>query len=259
MESMENTDTRGVQMLGKNQMPVSATPREKKRTWKTMALEAILIAAATAAAGYGLWKTYESGERDMRERTEGTEQPARYDDSEQPKGIESRTLPFEHDNAPEERKIEENKPEGRANYQTNDFAKDDDKTLLARMLFGEARSCSEQEKVAIAYTVLNRANDGKKWNGTDVRSVILCPYQYSCFNQADPNRAKVMNPRGYDAKSWNECLRVAEEVLEGKYQDPTKGATHYHTLSSNPTWASSPKMEKIGRIGNSAHTFYREE
>ena len=143
-------------------------------------------------------------------------------------------------------------------YQTADFSKDSDKVILARMLFGEARSCSDSEKVAIAYTAINRANDGKKWNGETVREVILKPYQYSCFNYNDRNRSKLFDPEKYDAKSFQKCLAIAEAVLTKKYADPTNGATHYHTLNIKPRWAKSSKMKKIGRIKDSAHIFYRE-
>lgn len=144
-------------------------------------------------------------------------------------------------------------------YTTTDFKKDTEKMILARMLFGEARNCSREEKIAVAYTAINRANDGKKWNGSTVKEAILVPKQYSCFNENDPNRKKIMNPEKYDKRSFIECLDVATRVLEGAYPDPTKGATHYHTLSSTPSWAKSTKIEKKGRIGDSKHIFYQEK
>lgn len=144
----------------------------------------------------------------------------------------------------------------------DDFAKDNDETLLARMIYGEARGEELEERIAVGYTAVNRANDGVKWNGTDIRSVVLKPKQYSCFNEDDVNREKLLNPEKDDAKTWEECLDVAEGILNGKYEDPTQGATHYFNPKlCQPSWAK--KMEKIGRIktklGESKHEFYREK
>ncbi len=143
-------------------------------------------------------------------------------------------------------------------YKTDNLNNDSENVLLARMLFGEARNCSQDEKTAIAYTAVNRANDGKKWNGTTVKTALLTPSQYSCFNLNDPNRKKLMDPEKYDVKSWKECLAVAEKVLSGEYSDSAR-ATHYHTQNILPSWAKSDKMVRIGRIGNSSHIFYREK
>lgn len=148
-------------------------------------------------------------------------------------------------------------------YKTSDFTKDREQVLLARMLFGEARDCSELEKVAIAYTAINRANDGKRYNGETLREAILKPHQYSCFNENDKNREKLMDPEKYEPKAFAECLAVAQKVLQKKYSDPTNGATHYFNpeIVKKPTWAD--KMKKIGRIKindkkYSKHEFYRE-
>jgi len=116
---------------------------------------------------------------------------------------------------------------GKPSYKTLDFSKDTNEVLLARMLFGEARNCSDLEKVAIAYTAINRASDGKKWNGETIKESILKPWQYSCFNKDDPNREKLMNPEKYDAKSFEKCLQISRDVLSEKYKDQTNGATHY--------------------------------
>lgn len=153
-------------------------------------------------------------------------------------------------------------PAASQDYSTKDFSRDSDKVLLARMLFGEARSCADEEKVAIAYTAINRANDGKKWNGESVREAILKSKQYSCFNQGNANREKVMNPMAYEPAAFEDCLEISERVLNREYDDISEGATHYfNPVLANPSWAK--KMEKIGKIqtakGQSEHIFYREK
>lgn len=152
-------------------------------------------------------------------------------------------------------------------YKTLDakFSKDTDEIILARMLFGETRSCSDLEKVAVAYTAINRVNDGKKWNGETLKEVILCPKQYSCFDAKNPNRKELMDPEKYDKSSFEDCLQIARGILENKYQDPTNGATHYFNPElANPSWARSRSMKKIGKIKvgegkYSKHEFYLED
>ena len=143
-------------------------------------------------------------------------------------------------------------------YRTTDFSTDSDEVLLARMLFGEAENCKDTERIAIAHTALNRIYDGKKWNGETLREVILKPWQYSCFNKKDANREKLMNPERYNRNERNRCLKIAEDVLSGKYPDPTSGATHYfNPRDANPKWAN--EIIRIGEIDGSKHDFYREE
>ena len=152
--------------------------------------------------------------------------------------------------------------EERRKYATTNFVNDSETVLLARMIFGEARSCVDLEKIAVAYTTINRATDGKKWNGETVKDAILKPNQYSCFNRGDANRRKIMDPEKYDAMAFERCLEIAEKVLSGKYDDPTNGATHYfNPKSARPKWAG--RMQKIGKIqvgknDKSKHEFYKE-
>ncbi len=134
-----------------------------------------------------------------------------------------------------------------------------EKRLLARMLLGEARNCSDLEKVAIAYTVINRVKDGKNWNGTNIKDVILKDRQYSCFNYDDRNRKVVENPEKYP--EYKRCYQIASAVLDGKFKDPTNGATHYYNPKvTNPSWKND--MVRIGKLktnkGPSRHEFYQE-
>jgi len=146
-----------------------------------------------------------------------------------------------------------------SNYKVEDFNLDSDQVILARMIFGEARNCSDLEKVAVAYTALNRANDGKVWNGTNVKEAVLKKWQYSCFNKDDPNLPKLKNPEKYDFNSFQKCLEIAGKVLKGEYKDPTNGATHYHTKEINPNWKNSPTMIPKTTPADFKHNFYREK
>ncbi|MBS3073881.1 cell wall hydrolase [Candidatus Pacearchaeota archaeon] len=148
-------------------------------------------------------------------------------------------------------------------YKTDDFSKDSDKVILARMLFGEARNCSYEERLAVGFTALNRARDGKRWNGEAIREAVLKKWQYSCFNEDDLNRKKLMDPESVDAYNWSVCLTAAEDVLDGSRKKINKGQTNYHAKSMKkyPGWSKSGRMTKIEFPEHSKefrHVFYRE-
>ncbi len=130
------------------------------------------------------------------------------------------------------------------NYRISNFNEDPDQILLARMLLGEAEECSKIEKIAVAYTAINRANDNKKWNGETLKEAILKPYQYSCFNKEYNQPLK--NPMSYNQKEFISCLNLAEKILAGEYKDPTDGATYYYNPSKikKPRWTKG--LEKVG-------------
>ncbi len=139
-----------------------------------------------------------------------------------------------------------------SNYEVSNFSEDSDKNLLARLILGEAADCSEIEKIAVAYSAINRAKRGKS-----LKEVILEPYQYSCFNEGSDSSKFLKNPMAYDSKEFIECLNLARDILSGKYSDPTGGATHYFNpkIVKTPSWAKN--LKKIGRIKNSYHIFYK--
>ena len=59
-----------------------------------------------------------------------------------------------------------------------------------RTIWGEARGEGEPGMTAVAHVLLNRLKDGR-W-GTALGSVCLAPYQFSCWNIGDPNRARML-------------------------------------------------------------------
>jgi len=163
---------------------------------------------------------------------------------------------------------EETYPTSKGLFTTNNFCKDNDQTILARMLLGEAEGCSDMEMIAIAYTAITRTNDGIKRNGETLQEVILKPRQYSCFNLDNPRREILENPLKYNSKEFMRCLRISKNILEGRYENPVPNSDHYFNprLVDKPNWAN--KLKKIGRIkvgetekGSpiwSIHIFYRE-
>lgn len=127
-------------------------------------------------------------------------------------------------------------------------------TLMALLIWGEARGESEAGKYAVAQTVMNRWKK-QSWFGRTVKDVILKPWQYSCFNSGDANREKLMNVS--DDATWKKCAAIAQEVYHENVSRMVeiKGATHYCRTDCNPRWKK--EMQFVCRIGN--HDFYREE
>jgi N-acetylmuramoyl-L-alanine amidase len=131
----------------------------------------------------------------------------------------------------------------------------DDADIMARTIMGEARGEPEQGKIAVGWTILNRAKSGKWFGGGgDIFAVCRKPYQFSCWNPGDPNLSLITRARTGDPV-FDKCLAAAKQVLSGSVADPTGGATHYFAnYISAPAWAKSPAKLTI-QIG--VHKFYK--
>lgn len=127
---------------------------------------------------------------------------------------------------------------------TRDFSDDADQIILARMIFGEARSAklSDRARIAVGWTARNRIAIGD-WRGKTYHEVIIMDYQYSAFNKNDDNRPFVENPffadNIIDRKAWFNCYDIACKIIFGAVDDPAKGATNYFDNSiAPPSWAT---------------------
>src|SRR3990167_1659562 len=91
-----------------------------------------------------------------------------------------------------------------------EFEADDDVTLLARLIWGEARGERLAGKLAVARTVLNRLPPigQSRWWGNTVREVMLWPAQYSCFNDEHLRRG-LMRGSVLEPLAWRDCVDAA--------------------------------------------------
>lgn len=132
-----------------------------------------------------------------------------------------------------------------------------DADILARTLFGEARGERRAGLEAVAAVVLNRVARaearGGYWWGRSVAEVCLKPWQFSCWNADDPNRVRVVTVAEGDPV-FDQCRAVARRAMDGRLDDPTDGATHYHVLGLIPRWARG--LEPCAIIGR--HLFYND-
>ncbi len=126
--------------------------------------------------------------------------------------------------------------------------------ILSRTVYGEARNQGDNGMAAVAWVVRNRA-DHPRWWGQDIASVCICPWQFSCWNKADPNRVIIQNIDERDS-IFRTASEISRSVVEGRIADPTNGADSYFAVASDaPDWAASAIFTvKIG-----AHCFYRVE
>jgi len=163
-----------------------------------------------------------------------------------------------------------------------------DLDCLARNIYYEAGSESEEGKVAVGLVTINRSNHEKFPNSicgvvnqkttvkvpktvTHVREIregvffvtvtkivekqvvwtehAICQFSWRCETV---HKIKTNDLR------WENCLEVARELLSGGYNDfraKYRDAMYFHEASINPSWAK--QKQRITRIG--AHIFYAEK
>lgn len=128
--------------------------------------------------------------------------------------------------------------------------------IMARTLFGESEPGNRREAEAIACVIMNRTRHYPKWPKTPDK-VCLQPWQFSCWNPGDPNRARIMRASG----EWFEkCKAVATEAVNGTLHDITNGATHYYaTYIGEPKWAKGHKpCFAMSHSNGSYHLFFND-
>jgi N-acetylmuramoyl-L-alanine amidase len=150
-----------------------------------------------------------------------------------------------------------------------------DVDILARTLYGESRGEGIEGKIAVANVVLNRtrraAQIKEEWRikrgnlhnysnqfGTGtIETACLRPYQFSCWNEKDPNRKKILAVKNTEPH-FAECIVVAKMALAGLLVDNTLGATHYHVTSMGfpPAWLHKDELPHKPCVVIGKHSFY---
>ena len=122
---------------------------------------------------------------------------------------------------------------------------------LARTIWGEARGEGREGMQAVSNVVMNRVRAGRWFSGT-VSAVVRMPYQFSVWNEGDPNR-KIIEAANENTGGFLDAVELAVRAIRGDLPDITGGATHYHTIDITPPWADPAKVS--ARIGR--HIFYK--
>ncbi|GAN71333.1 hypothetical protein ASY01nite_17720 [Acetobacter syzygii] len=125
--------------------------------------------------------------------------------------------------------------------------------VAARTAWGEARGEGPTGMQAVLCAGMNRLARPAWW-GRDICSVFLCPWQFSCWNTTDPNRAKLLAVTSTDPQ-FQTALALAQRLVSGTLTDITSGADSYYDtrLPHAPAWASS----RFYRCTIGHHAFYR--
>jgi len=142
-----------------------------------------------------------------------------------------------------------------------DFYDDPPEILLARLIFGEARGQSKEEKLAVAWVVKNRFLSQISDFGFNYHEVILkndgVRYQFSPMNPSEPDNFPVLiDPLKIDNSltkaAWSDSYEAATAIISGKISDPTEGAVFFHSqdLSKEEFLKAVPRAVYIKEIGN---------
>ena len=122
---------------------------------------------------------------------------------------------------------------------------------LAEALYFEARGESVPGQFAVAEVILNRVDSARYPDS--VCAVINQgngkKYQWQFTYTCDGHAEHISEPKAFERVG-----KVARLMLDGAARSLTNGATHYHTQSVNPAWASVyPRTATIGY-----HHFYKQ-
>lgn len=135
---------------------------------------------------------------------------------------------------------------------------DDPTVVLARTLYGEARSGGWKGMQSVANVVCNRVRRGGWWGDT-ILTVCLKPWQFSSWNALLPGQVRdanfeVMVDATIADPSYANALAIAGMAVAGKLLDITDGADSYYELGTPaPTWTA--KAVQLSDIAD--QRFYR--
>ncbi|MDP4010599.1 MAG: cell wall hydrolase [Candidatus Roizmanbacteria bacterium] len=121
---------------------------------------------------------------------------------------------------------------------TGDFYDDTDVIILARLIFGEARNQSDEAMTGVAWVIKNRLRANRQYFGKSYHEIILKNdgkyYQFSSFNPNEKDNFPLLidplkTKNTIIQKAWFNSYEVALRVISGIGNDPTGGATFFHS------------------------------
>ena len=128
--------------------------------------------------------------------------------------------------------------------------------VLAGTIYGEARGCGRAAMENVAACVLNRV--GANWDRGGVIGVCLAPWQFSSWNESDPNRQAILNAAvaAFPPAEWPTAMAVASSALAGQCPNRIGGADSYFaaTMKAPPYWAKYPAIQTYS---DGWHKFWR--
>ncbi len=125
---------------------------------------------------------------------------------------------------------------------------DDNVDILARTIYGEARGEGSSGMEAVASVVMNRCHIAQEYyekykcphplfGGGSPASACKMPWQFSCWNAADPN-CQIVNDADESDPIFAQATAIAIAAVNSTLADSSCGATHYYDRRSPaPNWA----------------------
>jgi N-acetylmuramoyl-L-alanine amidase len=128
-----------------------------------------------------------------------------------------------------------------------------DVDTFARVLYGEARGAGAAAMQGVASVVMNRVNTiGLSFGQLGgVSGVCLAPLQFTCMSAqyGGSDYTATMNVQVGDP-SFDACLTMAGNAMNGELPDNTGGATYYYDTSiSRPSFWAADGINQTVQIG----------
>lgn len=114
---------------------------------------------------------------------------------------------------------------------------------LAAAVYFESKSEKLDGQLAVAKTIINRANSGRF--PSSYCGVVFQPGQFSFV------RNNGFPPIVRTSRHWQTALAVAHIAANGLWTSSVDNALYFHARRVNPGW----RMQRLAAVGN--HVFYR--
>lgn len=136
-----------------------------------------------------------------------------------------------------------------------------DRDLLIKTVYGEARGEPVEGQSGVAHAILNRVAAGNYGQG--VQGVVQAPaqgvnpargyHEFSPWNPsgvAEGQTAALNALPTADPRTYANLGRVVDQAYYGTQGDPTYGATHYYgRMPAPPRWAGPLAAHNLTKIG----------
>ena len=135
----------------------------------------------------------------------------------------------------------------------------EDIDIMAKTMWGESRNQDTSGQIAVAYVIKNRA-EARRWYGNTPKEVCLKDWQFSCWNEGDPNRNKMENLPIVD-EVYLKMFALAHLVLEEKIKDRFTSRSGFISFYKNSIdlWTKDFKEWDCNMIGTCFELFDLEE
>lgn len=122
---------------------------------------------------------------------------------------------------------------------------------FARTIYGEARGEDDEGRRLVAHVIMNRYRTAYR-NKRSIAAVCQDPWQFSCWNANDPNRARLLTV-DLGNRVFRGCFLVALETVDRKASPLPMETRHYYAdWIPEPIWARG--KEPVAVHGH--HRFY---